>query len=1544
MLTPEHLVKSIFFYSQNRCINKIFYCNMRQISTLFNHLTRRDVQALLPSGKQNKTRPGGLVCNLMLLVALSLMSIAANGQNYCTQGIATNSNYTDITSFSLGSMTNVSGCGSQAPGSGSQSGRYSNWVGTNVDIPVLLPNNSYNWATIISDCNCSYCQYGYLFIWVDFNADGDWTDGGELVYSMSGSNGYPMSNTNAISGSFTTPSSFPTPGLSRVRVMFSSSNQPSNPCSNYTYGETEDYPVILVSNCSGTPNAGTAINKSGVLLCSGTPSLDLPTTAYAAGMEYQWQSRDAGSNGPWTNDGTVLTLPAYTTTNSINDDTEYRCIARCVSSNLSDTSNPVTVTVYGTKISPKTTSSLCTPPADKQLSIFAPTIPDTAFKEFFEGSTHQFTTSTVYGSWTHASSGWVFPYYGWSITPPGGGKFLVTSNDWGYYTTSNNATSTEFSTVGYTSLTLRFYHYLYYWSNNTAYVEISTNGGSSWQNLATYTSTVGSQNNFQLVTISLNSFLNQPNCKIRFRHQPYYPSMWAIDWISIVGTAPTPVYSWSASPATNAGLPSGAGTPSGANDTITIQPTANGSYTYTATVANTAGGCPLSKTVTINVGPKPTSVISGDATICNADSTALTVNMTGGSPYSLTYSDGTTPVTVNNITSNTAVINVAPSTTKTFKVIDVATNFCHADSAGMTDSAVVNVNPRPTSLLNNGSQTACDAATAYLPVTFTGSSPFNITFTDGSTTYTQNNIPVQNYQLPVTAQTGSYTYSILSLTDANGCAAQPNEMPGTSTVVSQVRPTASISGNPTLCSGSLGTVQVSFTGTAPYSLGYTDGGSFVYSVNNIYSNPYTLVVAPSNTTTYTLDHVTDANCTTLPVDLSGSSLVQVHQRPTASISGLGQTLCHGNQVNLSIAFTGAPPYSFGYSNGTSTNLVSGIFSSTYNFTVTPNETGTYIITGLNDAFCNAQLPDITGAVPITVRDPKAALSGNQVSCIGDNASLLVDFSGAGATPPYTFMYTDGSTNQVLTTSNDPYVLTVPTTNSTTFSLLSFNDANCPGDVSGSAVLTAQPDGGWKGMVSSDWQNPVNWCGVLPTATTEVVIPSTAPHMPVLSTGAGYCDTMTVMPGASVTVTTGANLNIYGNVDNHGTLNWNTGSINFWGSYVQYVSGFTAHNVFVYNDAGVVPTSDAEIVSLLALNGNVYLDSADLTIRQGATVIGDDYSSFVHTMGTGTLNMNVSNAPVRFPVGKSSYNPVTLTNYGVPDRFSVRVMDAVYKDGYGINPETVTFPVVNRTWMIDEATVGGSVVTIQPQWSAMAGEEINFFDREHSFVRHWNGTSWTYLDSIGAGPAQGIDPYYVSDGAFTDFSPYTVGGWGMYPLSIGLLSFEAELKGNNNALVSWKISESSEAQAFEVERSEDGANFTKIADVAAVVEQLNYNITDRELAAGRHYYRLKSIDRNGKSAYSKVAVVVAKGLGVEVISLSPNPVTGTGVVTLSSDEQAEAEIRIVDAVGRVLYTGTHSLRMGMNKLSLDMNQLAQGNYTLHVMTKEGKATPIKFSKL
>tara|TARA_R100000306_G_scaffold61803_1_gene65678 strand:- start:101789 stop:105784 length:3996 start_codon:yes stop_codon:yes gene_type:complete len=91
-------------------------------------------------------------------------------------------------------------------------------------------------------------------VFVDWNRDGDFTDAGELAYSRSATTATP------ITGSFSVPSGAAA-GATRMRVSMKYNGIPTA-CESFTYGEVEDYTVVIPASFG--PGGSTSINNNNV--------------------------------------------------------------------------------------------------------------------------------------------------------------------------------------------------------------------------------------------------------------------------------------------------------------------------------------------------------------------------------------------------------------------------------------------------------------------------------------------------------------------------------------------------------------------------------------------------------------------------------------------------------------------------------------------------------------------------------------------------------------------------------------------------------------------------------------------------------------------------------------------------------------------------------------------------------------------------------------------------------------------------------------------------------------------------------------------------------------------------------------------------------------------------------------------------------------------------------------------------------------------------------------------------------------------------------
>ncbi len=192
-------------------------------------------------------------------------------QCYCKPP-GTNCSLNDvITNVSFASLQHASGC---------SSGGYIDYSDS-VSAPVIYQSTSVPIAVTVGPGGVEY-----VAVWIDYNHNGSFDDN---EYTSVG-----FGNGITINGAIDIPTGFP-PGLTkmRVRVRYNAALNSTNSCTAYSYGETEDYLVNILSSipCSGMPAGGTTITSSSFvcILDSTLLSVNNATTG-VSGLTYQWQS------------------------------------------------------------------------------------------------------------------------------------------------------------------------------------------------------------------------------------------------------------------------------------------------------------------------------------------------------------------------------------------------------------------------------------------------------------------------------------------------------------------------------------------------------------------------------------------------------------------------------------------------------------------------------------------------------------------------------------------------------------------------------------------------------------------------------------------------------------------------------------------------------------------------------------------------------------------------------------------------------------------------------------------------------------------------------------------------------------------------------------------------------------------------------------------------------------------------------------------------------------------------------------------------------
>lgn len=175
-----------------------------------------------------------------------------------------------------------------------------------------------------------------------------------------------------------------------------------------------------------------------------------------------------------------------------------------------------------------------------------------------------------------------------------------------------------------------------------------------------------------------------------------------------------------------------------------------------------------------------------------------------------------------------------------------------------------------------------------------------------------------------------------------------------------------------------------------------------------------------------------------------------------------------------------------------------------------------------------------------------------------------------------------------------------------------------------------------------------------------------------------------------------------------------------------------------------------------------------------------------------------------------------------------------------------------------------------------------------------------------------------------------------PLPVKLLSFTAQPQAKDRTIqLIWQTVTEVSLNRFDVERSTDGENFSPITTQKALGSQAIYAFTDKDVMAEQvYYYRLKSIDNDGKFSYSKVVTAKLSSALQAKLRLYPNPVTGSELTYAFDAATAATELRITDITGKVLLKKAVKDTQGtidISKLQSDvyMLQLCSGDKVIEV---------------
>ncbi|GGH21971.1 hypothetical protein GCM10007423_03480 [Dyadobacter endophyticus] len=216
---------------------------------------------------------------------------------------------------------------------------------------------------------------------------------------------------------------------------------------------------------------------------------------------------------------------------------------------------------------------------------------------------------------------------------------------------------------------------------------------------------------------------------------------------------------------------------------------------------------------------------------------------------------------------------------------------------------------------------------------------------------------------------------------------------------------------------------------------------------------------------------------------------------------------------------------------------------------------------------------------------------------------------------------------------------------------------------------------------------------------------------------------------------------------------------------------------------------------------------------------------------------------------------------------------------------------------------------------------------------WNGTQWVAIPSKVDVTSVLGGSSDLSAGSITTSSPLAPDTYTAYtfaslilPLPVTLTKFTAAAE-SRTVVLNWSTTEETNSDRFDIERSSNGKQWSRIASVASQGDSrvlVNYSHVDASPLAGQNLYRLRMVDLDNTFAYSQIREVSFQS--EKGIAPYPNPVVDK---ILIRDHELVKQIDIVNTSGVKVIKNQQPSSAG-----IDVTTLPQGIYIMTMTLFDG----------
>ncbi|HVG42477.1 MAG TPA: T9SS type A sorting domain-containing protein, partial [Chitinophagaceae bacterium] len=256
--------------------------------------------------------------------------------------------------------------------------------------------------------------------------------------------------------------------------------------------------------------------------------------------------------------------------------------------------------------------------------------------------------------------------------------------------------------------------------------------------------------------------------------------------------------------------------------------------------------------------------------------------------------------------------------------------------------------------------------------------------------------------------------------------------------------------------------------------------------------------------------------------------------------------------------------------------------------------------------------------------------------------------------------------------------------------------------------------------------------------------------------------------------------------------------------------------------------------------------------------------------------------------------------------------------------TTWVAVAGSTTVQEPGVLDGSTINGQPSLTGIREEWTpELFD-----LTSYKGIANLQLRFVFSSDGDGGSFTYEKDeGFFIDDLEVVKSSSPLMVLPVRFIDFYGKVLSDKSVQLTWEAITDEQHDYFEVERSADGIHFNTIGKV---LNNVPYQYVDKAPISGINFYRIKQIDKNRNSLYSKIVKLNVQSRAT--VTTYPNPVTNTIKVKWTGAINEAITLQVTDLQGRIVYKQDCKVDSG-SECTIDANHWKPQVYILKLLNKQ-----------